>query len=197
MKKCSILFPFQDECIFFGRILKPNLYKMKNSITKIIGSILVIMLTVSISYAQESPPATAEATVDGVSIKIDYHSPKVKGRTIWGGLEPYDKVWRTGANNATTIEVSADVKIGKNKMPKGKYALFTIPKKGDQWTVIINKVADQWGAYNYKESEDLFRFDVDVERTLEKQESLMFDVNDDGTVVFSWEYRSFSFKIEK
>jgi hypothetical protein len=112
-------------------------------------------------------------------------------------LVPYDKVWRTGANNATTIEVSENVKIGKNKMPKGKYALFTIPKIGDTWTVIINKVADQWGAYNYKETEDLFRFDVSVERTLENNESLKFDVKGDGTVVFTWEYKSFSFKINK
>ena len=82
-------------------------------------------------------------------------------------------------------------------MPKGRYALFTIPKKGDTWTVIINKEADQWGAYNYKESEDLFRFEVDVERTLEINESLKFDVSDDGTVMFAWEYKSFKFKLDK
>jgi hypothetical protein len=170
---------------------------MKNYITKIISGIITCMLLVSLSWAQESPPATAENTVDGVTITINYHSPKVKERTIWGELVPYDKVWRTGANNATTIEVSENVKIGKNKMPKGKYALFTIPKIGDTWTVIINKVADQWGAYNYKETEDLFRFDVSVERTLENNESLKFDVKGDGTVVFTWEYKSFSFKINK
>ncbi|MCG8307229.1 MAG: DUF2911 domain-containing protein [Cytophagales bacterium] len=170
---------------------------MKKIIISIASGFSLIILLVSISWAQESPPASAEATVDGVSVKIDYHAPKVKGRTIWGGLEPYDKVWRTGANNATTIEVSDNVKIGKNKMPKGKYALFTIPRKGDTWTVIINKEAEQWGAYNYKESEDLFRFDVKVARTLEINESLKFDVKDDGTVVFAWEYKSFSFKIEK
>jgi len=170
---------------------------MKNYITKIISGLITCMLLVSLSWAQESPPATAENTVDGVTITINYHSPKVKERTMWGELVPYDKVWRTGANNATTIEVSENVKIGKNKMPKGKYALFTIPKIGDTWTVIINKVADQWGAYNYKETEDLFRFDVSVERTLENNESLKFDVKGDGTVVFSWEYKSFSFKINK
>jgi hypothetical protein len=93
--------------------------------------------------------------VGGTKITINYSSPKVKERTIWGGLVPYDKVWRTGANNATTIEVGENMKIGKNKMPKGTYALFTIPQKGDTWTVIINKVAKQWGAFNYKESEDL------------------------------------------
>ena len=170
---------------------------MKRFIYGIVAGFFMITLLVSMSWAQESPPASAEGNVDGVSIKINYHSPKVKGRTIWGGLEPYDKVWRTGANNATTIEVSDDVKIGKNKIPKGKYALFTIPKKGDSWTVILNKEAEQWGAYNYKESEDLCRFDVKVDRTLEINESLKFDVSDDGTVVFAWEYKSFSFNIDK
>lgn len=157
----------------------------------------MVVISTPILFAQESPPASAENTVNGVKIKIDYHSPKVKDRIIWGGLERYDKVWRTGANEATTIEVSEDVKIGKNTMPKGKYALFTIPKKGDTWTVIINKEADQWGAFSYKDSEDLFRFDVPVERTLNLNESLKFDVQSDGTVVFTWEYKSFKFKIEK
>lgn len=168
---------------------------MKNFCLTIASSFLLTVLTHSISWAQASPPAAAENTVDGVKIKIDYYSPKVKERTIWGGLVPYDQVWRTGANNATTIEISEDSKIGKNKIPKGKYALFTIPKVGNTWTVILNKEADQWGAFNYKESEDLVRFDVQVNRTLELNESLNFDVKDDGTVEFSWEYKSFSFKI--
>ncbi len=170
---------------------------MKNVCLTIASGFLLITLVTSFTMAQESPPASAENTVDGVTIKINYHSPAVKGRTIWGGLVPYDKVWRTGANNATTIEVSEDVKIGDHNMPKGKYALFTIPKTGNTWTLIFNKVADQWGAYNYDEGEDLFRLEVNVARTLELNESLKFTVNDDGIVTFSWEYKSFSFKVEK
>jgi len=170
---------------------------MKNYITKIIVSTITFLLITSLSWAQESPSAVAENTVDGATVKISYFSPRVKDRTIWGELVPYDKVWRTGANNATTLEVSENMKIGNKKLPKGKYALFTIPKIGDTWTVIINKVADQWGAFNYKESEDLFRFEVPVERTLENNESLKFDVKSDGTVVFEWEYKSFSFKIKR
>ncbi len=157
----------------------------------------LVVLSSSNIWAQESPETSAEGSVNGVKIKIDYHSPKVKGRIIWGGLEQYDKVWRTGANEATTIEVSEDVKIGKNKMPKGKYALFTIPKKGDAWTVIINKVSDQWGAFEYDQKQDLFRFEVKVERTLDLNESLKFDVDDSGNVMFAWEYKSFKFKIDK
>jgi len=163
-----------------------------------LNTLIALLLLISpIAFAQESPAIHVEKTVNGLTIKIDYSSPQVKDRIIWGGLEPYDKVWRTGANNATTLEVSENAKIGKNKLPAGKYALFTIPMKGDTWTVIINKVADQWGAFNYKESEDLFRFDVKVDRTIDISESLKFDILDDGTVVFAWEYKSFKFKIEK
>lgn len=169
---------------------------MKNMIREVIGVLVLMVLFGAVSQAQESPPATAENTVKGKKITIDYHSPKVKDRIIWGGLVPYDEVWRTGANNATTIEVSKNVKIGKNKLPKGKYALFTIPQKGDTWTVVINKEAEQWGAFNYKESEDLFRFDVDVKRTIDLHESMSFDVKEDGTVVFNWEYKTFQFKIK-
>jgi len=170
---------------------------MKNFCLIIASGFLFITFFNTASRAQESPHASAEATVNGVKITINYHSPKVKERTIWGGLVPYDEVWRTGANNATTLEVNENCKIGNNKIPKGKYALFTIPRKGDTWTVILNKEADQWGAYNYKESEDLVRFDVKVERTLEHNESMKFDIEDDGTVVFAWEYKSFKFKINK
>lgn len=169
---------------------------MKNICLSASTVFLLLFFISSASWAQESPPATAENTVDGTKITISYHSPSVKERTIWGGLVPYDKVWRTGANNATTLEVSADAKIGKDKVPAGKYALFTIPKKGNTWTVILNKVAEQWGAYNYNEGEDLCRFDVEVERTLEINEGLKFEVAGDGTVTFAWEYKSFNFKIE-
>ncbi len=170
---------------------------MKNNLLNSATTLIITLLISSNIWAQESPAATAEGLTEGVKIKIDYHSPKVKERIIWGGLEPYDKVWRTGADNATTIEVSDNVKIGKNKMPKGKYSLFTIPKKGDTWTIIINKVAEQWGAFSYDEKQDLFRYDVKVERTLELNESLLFDVDTEGNVLFAWEYKSFKFKIDK
>ena len=89
---------------------------MKRFIYSIVSGFFMIALLVSMSWAQESPSSSAEGSVDGVTVTINYHSPKVKGRTIWGGLEPYDKVWRTGANNATTLEVSGNMKIGKNKV---------------------------------------------------------------------------------
>src|ERR1700712_4529265 len=87
-------------------------------------------------------------------ITVVYSRPNVKGRKIFGGMEPYGVVWRTGANAATTIQFSDDVTIEGNKVPAGTYGLFSIPDK-NEWTVILNKTANQWGAYTYKENEDL------------------------------------------
>ena len=93
-----------------------------------------------------SPKATVSQTVGLTDITITYCRPGVKGRVIWGGLVPYDQVWRTGANEATTITFSDEVTIEGTKLPAGTYGLFTIPGK-DEWTVIFNKGAKQWGAY--------------------------------------------------
>lgn len=83
------------------------------------------------------------------------HVPNVKGRKIFGGLEPYGKVWRTGANSATVITFSDDVTIEGNKVPAGEYALFTIPN-ATEWTIILNKTSKQWGAYEYKPADDFY-----------------------------------------
>jgi len=92
-------------------------------------------------------------------VTLNYFRPNVKGRKIFGGLESYGAVWRTGANNATTIQFTDEVSIAGNKVPAGKYALFTIPEI-NSWTIILNKTADQWGAYDYKKEDDLLRFTV-------------------------------------
>src|SRR5476649_939872 len=92
-------------------------------------------------------------------ISITYSRPNVKGRVIFGGINPYGQVWRTGANAATTINFSEKVIIEGHNVPAGTYSMFTIPEK-DEWTIILNKVVKQWGAYSYKESEDFLRFKV-------------------------------------
>ncbi len=106
-----------------------------------------------------SPNATVSQTVGLTNVTITYCRPGVKGRVIWGGLVPYDQVWRTGANEATTITFGDDVTIDGTKLPAGTYGLFTIPGK-DEWTVILNKTAKQWGPYQYKEADDVLRFKV-------------------------------------
>ena len=143
--------------------------------------------------SRPSPPAQATGSVDGIDITIDYSQPSVKGRKIFGDLEPYGKVWRTGANEATTFEVSGDVTVEGETLPAGKYALFTIPNE-DQWTVIFNKTADQWGAFDYDESEDALRVEVTPEDS-DLTEKLTFDISDDGQVSMMWAETKVSFGV--
>lgn len=108
---------------------------------------------------QPSPAAKAALTVGITDIEIVYHRPGVKGRQIWGGLVPWGEVWRLGANEATTISFSTAVQVEGHDVPAGTYGLFAIPGQ-DRWTLILNKQPKQWGAYFYKQEEDLLRFDV-------------------------------------
>jgi hypothetical protein len=112
-----------------------------------------------IKFPSVSQKASISQTVGLVDITITYHRPGVKGRVIWGKLVPFDKNWRTGANNATTIEFSGDVTIAGTKVAAGKYAIFTIPGK-TEWTIIVSKQADLIGNAGYKESEDMLRVKV-------------------------------------
>lgn len=106
-----------------------------------------------------SPKATVSQTIGLTDVTVTYCRPGVRGRTIWGELVPYGEVWRTGANEATTITFSSDVTVEGHAVAAGTYGLFTIPGK-TEWTVILNKGAKQWGAYEYKQEEDLLRFAV-------------------------------------
>lgn len=110
-------------------------------------------------------------------ITLTYSRPNVKGRKIFGSMEPYDKVWRTGANGATVISFSEEVKMDGNIVPAGEYALFTIPGK-NEWTIILNKTAKQWGAYEYKEADDLVRFKVKPINRNDKTETFTMQFTD-------------------
>jgi len=113
----------------------------------------------AVQLPQVSPAAGVMQEIGVSRVKIYFHRPSVQGRKIWGDLVPYGKVWRLGANEATTIEIPHEAVLDGNKVPAGKYSLFAIPE-ADQWTLILNKVADQWGAYSYKPEQDLLRFKV-------------------------------------
>ncbi|MCZ4245590.1 DUF2911 domain-containing protein [Pedobacter punctiformis] len=104
-------------------------------------------------------------------ITLIYSRPNVKGRKIFGGMEPMEAVWRTGANAATRIKFTDAVKIEGKDLPAGEYALFSIPGK-KEWTIIFNKTADQWGAYDYKESADILRVKVKPIALKDKVETL-------------------------
>jgi len=133
-----------------------------------------------------------EGVVDGVEIVLEYGRPKVKDRVIWGDLVPYDKVWRTGANEANTISFSADVKIEGKALPKGEYALFTIPS-AEKWIIIFNKVAKQSGSRAYDESQDALRVEV-VPTSGTHVEEMTFAI-EGSSIVLTWEKLSISFTI--
>lgn len=137
-----------------------------------------------------SPKATVSQTVGLTDVSIAYCRPGVKGRAIWGGLVPYGEVWRTGANEATTITFSDPVTVNGNALAAGTYGLFTIPGK-ESWTVILNKGAKLWGAYEYKKEEDVLRFEVKPRAAAAPKEWMQFRfealANDSAEVVLAWE----------
>ncbi|WP_425390108.1 DUF2911 domain-containing protein [Ekhidna sp.] len=141
-----------------------------------------------------SPPAQVSKEVNGTKITIDYSRPSKKGREIFGGLEQYGKVWRTGANETTWIEVSKDVEVEGEKLPAGKYGLFTVPGK-DEWTIIFNTKWDGWGAYEYKEADDVLRVKVNSASTDEVVEMFTIDIEDSGDVIFAWDQTKVEFSI--
>ncbi|NIS39133.1 DUF2911 domain-containing protein [Candidatus Saccharibacteria bacterium] len=146
-----------------------------------------------------SPSASVSQTIGLTDVTITYSRPGVKGREIWGGLVPYDKIWRTGANEATTISFSDDAKINGQPIAAGKYALFTIPGK-EEWTIIFNKEHEQWGTYNYNNEKDALRIQVKPETVSEHQERMAFSFtnlqNNSATVELRWENLRVPFNIQ-
>lgn len=142
----------------------------------------------------KSPAAKAEGTINGTTVLINYHQPSANGRTVMGELVPYGEIWRTGANNATTIEVDRDIKVEGQPLPKGKYALFTIPNQ-DEWIIIFNKNANQWGSYNYDEADDVLRVNVKPMKTDKFVETFIIVPGGDG-VDMSWENTKVKFKVD-
>lgn len=136
-----------------------------------------------------SPAGSLKQRVGLTDIEITYSRPGLKGRVMIGQVEPYGKVWRTGANNATTLAFSTDVKLNGHAVPAGKYALFTIPTDRD-WTVIISKKSNQSGAFAYNEADDLVRFTVtpvQLGESVETFEIGLNDIRDDSaTINLSW-----------
>ena len=115
--------------------------------------------TPGVEFPAASPACTLKQRVGLTDIQVEYSRPGVKDRTIFGGIVPYGQVWRTGANQATKLTFSTPVKLEGHEIPAGTYALFTIPGE-NEWTIIINKNASQWGAFQYNEKDDVVRFKV-------------------------------------
>lgn len=126
-----------------------------------------------------SPPGQATVTfADGKTITIDYSRPSLKGRKMIGGQNPYGKVWRTGANEATTFVTTADLMVGGKHVPAGNYTLYSIPE-ADKWTLIINKQTGQWGTI-YDEKQDLVRVPMKVGKTSSPVEQFTISLDKAG-----------------
>lgn len=144
----------------------------------------------------QSPAKTASETVAGTKITLTYGAPSVRGRKIWGALVPYKKVWRTGANDATTFTVDKDVKIEGKKLAAGTYSLFTIPD-AKEWVIIFNSEAKQWGHYSYSDKKDVLRVTVKSSKAKTLTEEMTFVVGKDGVVSLMWENTKVDFKVSQ
>lgn len=140
--------------------------------------------------ARPSPNATVSQTIGTTIVTVGYSRPSVKGREVFGDLVPYDAVWRTGANEATTISFSGDVMVEGEMLAAGTYALFTIPT-ADSWTIIFNSTAQQWGAFRHDPAQDALRVTVEPmnDAPMQEQFEIRFtDVSEDSaTMVLHWD----------
>jgi hypothetical protein len=147
-----------------------------------------------------SPHETASWKIKGKKITIVYGRPYKKGRVVFGGLEPWGKVWRTGADEATIFETEADLMLGHSlHVTAGKYSLFTIPNP-TQWTLVLNKTVNQWGAFKYDPKMDYGRVPMTVRRTPSVVEQLTIDIEskggDEGILKIQWDETEASVPIQ-
>ncbi|MFC5282537.1 DUF2911 domain-containing protein [Pedobacter alpinus] len=136
---------------------------------------LAAILIASFSYSQAlmPQPSSGQTIIQDFGlgkVTVIYSRPDAKGRKVFGNLVPYNEVWRTGANNATSITFTDEVMLAGNKVPAGTYGLFTIPTE-NEWTIILNKTAQQWGSYDYKKDDDVLRIQVKPSATTTKTET--------------------------
>ena len=178
---------------------------MKTSISlKALFVFVCACLVASIAFSQPmgqkaSPRDSVSGTVNGASIKIAYGSPSVKGRKIFGGLVPYGKIWRTGANPMTTIQTSKAIEVEGKTLPAGKYSIFTIPGE-KTWTIIFNSVTDQWGikrdgTANDDPAKDVLTVTVTPVKASMMYEHMTFKINDSGFVLV-WDNTAVPVKIK-
>jgi Protein of unknown function (DUF2911) len=171
----------------------------------VFAAVLVLALCVLSSAQQDkskrpSPPAQAQCKFsDGKTITVDYSSPRMKGRKIFGGLVPYGEVWRTGANDATTFVTTANVSIEGKDVPAGSYTIFTVPEQ-DKWTLIVNKQTGEWGVPYKYEANELARVPMQASKTSSPVENFTISFNQSGsacTLQMSWENTQASVQVSE
>lgn len=163
--------------------------------------LLPLMATVAASQNQPaSPPAKADCTLaDGKTITVNYSSPRMKGRKVYGGLVPFGQIWRAGANAATTFVTTTDLTVGGKDVPAGSYTIFTIPTE-NKWTLVISKKTGEWGLAYPGPGEDLARVDMKVSKLDAPLENftIAFDKSGGGCILrMDWENTRASVDIAK
>jgi len=163
---------------------------------KLTIALLPILLLTLTAFAQQdkskrpSPPASTQCSFsDGRTISVDYSSPRMNGRKIFGGLVPYGEIWRTGANEATTFVTTSDLTVEGKDVPAGSYTIFTVPGQ-DKWTLIINKHTGEWGIPYHYESEELARVPMTISTTSAPVENFTISFGQGGsscTLQLTWE----------
>lgn len=174
----------------------------RSTLILLAGSVLATGLfaqTPKIEFPAASPACTLKQRVGLTDIEIVYSRPSLKGRVVVGNIDPYGKVWRTGANSATRITFSTPVKFQGSNLAAGTYELFTIPDP-DEWTVILQKAGKQWGAYQYKEENDTLRVKAKPMALAQPVETFNIGVNDirdeSATLNLIWANWRVSVKLE-
>jgi hypothetical protein len=171
-----------------------------------LGLVLLALVAVPASAQQgapvmtvpkESPRGGVSQTVGLTTISVTYDRPAVKGRKIWGGLVPFDTVWRAGANENTVLAVTSPFTVGGTRLPAGRYGLHTIPT-ASTWTIILSREASAWGSFSYNPAEDAVRFTV-TPRTADPIERLQYTMEDltdsSVTVTLRWEKLAIAFPV--
>jgi Protein of unknown function (DUF2911) len=170
------------------------------SLTAITAMLPLLAWAAQQNSKRASPHETVSLDLKGDKITISYGRPYLKGRKVGDQVAPYGQVWRLGADEATKITVTAKTRLGDAlDLEPGSYALFAIPR-ADKWTIIVNKVAEQWGAFSYKQTDDLGRFDVPAKPASAAVEqftiSLTKQSDNTGTLTFAWGETSVSMPVK-
>ncbi len=163
------------------------------------AALIAVPAAAQLKLPAVSQHAVVTQTVGLTDITVTYSRPGVKGRQIFGGLVPYGKVWRTGANTATQFAVTTDVTIEGKSLPAGTYSMHTIPGP-DEWTIIFNKDAGQWGSFSYDQAKDALRVTVKPEKATHSAEWMEFHFpkvsTDSATLMLRWADVSVSIHID-
>lgn len=139
-----------------------------------------------INADKASPRKEMSGTLADSKIIVNYGSPRVKGRVVFGELEPWGKIWRAGADEATVVTLEKDVMVEGQRLPAGSYAFFLVPNQDGDWTAIFNREFEQWGAYEYKEDQDALRVNVTPQTVEQSAEELDFTI-EEGQLRLHWD----------